>query len=165
MSRILELLYLMLPVYMANMAPPFTKYWPWWNRPINEKRLGAHKTVVGFAFGIAAGIVTAFIQARIDWQGAAIRYVQWPAIGVACGLGAMVGDSAKSFIKRRLAIAPGQAWFPSDQLDFVIGGLIALSLWIDFSWLDVAWVIGLSLIGDVLVNQVSFRLGIRDTRW
>ena len=165
MSRIIQLLYLMLPVYLANMAPPFTKFWPWWNRPISEKWLGAHKTVVGFSFGIAAGVLTAFIQSRIDWQGAAIPMEQWLAIGVACGLGAMVGDSAKSFIKRRLAIEPGHSWFPADQLDFVVGGLIALSFWVDLSWTDVAWILALSLAGDIIVNQMSFRLGIRDTKW
>jgi CDP-2,3-bis-(O-geranylgeranyl)-sn-glycerol synthase len=31
MLRLAQLFYLMLPVYFANMAPPFVKYWSGWN--------------------------------------------------------------------------------------------------------------------------------------
>jgi len=49
--HVLQLIYLMLPAYLANMAPPFTRFWPGWNRPISRRWLGDHKTVVGFAQG------------------------------------------------------------------------------------------------------------------
>ena len=77
----------------------------------------------------------------------------------------MVGDSLKSFFKRRLDIAPGARWIPADQLDFVVGGLIVLSFWTDLTWLDVFAVLGLSFIGDIAINQLAFRMGIRDTNW
>ena len=107
MNRTVELVYLMLPIYMANMAPPFVKYWHWWNRPISERWLGSHKTVLGFTFGIAAAILTTLVQSMIHWRGGLVDYGQWLALGLACGFGAMMGD----------------------------------------------------------INQVSFHLGIRDTRW
>ncbi|WP_027484935.1 hypothetical protein [Rhodanobacter sp. OR87] len=47
-TRLLQLAYFMLLAYCTNMAPPFTRYWRGWNRPIHERLLGSHKTVLGF---------------------------------------------------------------------------------------------------------------------
>lgn len=165
MFRIVELVYLMLPIYLANMAPPFVKYWRGWNRPINERWLGSHKTVLGFTFGIAAAILTTLIQSGIRWRGDLVNYEQWFLLGLTCGCGAMVGDSLKSYFKRRLQIASGRSWIPADQLDFVLGGLLVLSFWVRLSWLDVIAVLALSFVGDIIVNHLSFQLGVRDTRW
>jgi CDP-2,3-bis-(O-geranylgeranyl)-sn-glycerol synthase len=165
MLRIVELMYLMLPVFIANMAPPFVKFWPGWNGPISPRWLGEHKTVVGFAFGVAAATATTAIQHSFAWRGGLVDYKVWLPMGLSCGLGAMGGDSLKSFFKRRLGIAPGVRWIPADQLDFVLGGLIALSLWTRLTWLDVLLVLGLSFIGDIAVNQLAFRIGVRDTKW
>ena len=60
MLRFIELLSLMVPAYVANMTPPFVKYWPGWNRPISARWLGSHKTVIGFLAGVATGILTTF---------------------------------------------------------------------------------------------------------
>src|ERR1700687_2831286 len=43
MPPLFPLMYLMLPAYLANMAPPFTRFWRGWNRPISRKWLGEHK--------------------------------------------------------------------------------------------------------------------------
>lgn len=163
--RIVELVYLMLPIYLGNMAPPFVRFWPGWNRPISRRWLGGHKTVIGFAFGVAVAAATASIQHALAWHGSLVDYGLWIPFGLSCGLGAMVGDSLKSFFKRRLDIAPGARWIPADQLDFVVGGLIVLSFWTDLTWLDVFAVLGLSFIGDIAINQLAFRMGIRDTNW
>ena len=45
-QHVLQLVYLMLPAYLANMVPPFARYWPGWNGPISRRWLGDHKTVV-----------------------------------------------------------------------------------------------------------------------
>lgn len=165
MIRIVELLYMMLPIYFANMAPPFVKYWRWRNSPISRRWLGSHKTVVGFFLGIAAAILIALFQSRIHWQGDLVSYEQWFLLGLASGCGAMIGDSLKSFVKRRLKIAPGQSWIPADQLDFVLGGLLALSFWVRLGWLDVIMILTVSFVGDIIINHLSFHLGIRNTRW
>jgi CDP-2,3-bis-(O-geranylgeranyl)-sn-glycerol synthase len=158
-------MYLLLPVYLANMAAPFAKYWHGWNRPISQRWLGEHKTVVGFALGVAVAVVTAFAQSRIRWHASLVDYDHWLALGLACGFGALGGDALKSFIKRRLGIAPGQQWIPADQLDFVLGGLLALSLFVALDWVDIILILVVSFVGDILINHVSFRIGIRDTRW
>ncbi len=165
MLRFLQLLYLMLPVYLANMAPPFSKYWHGWNHPISRPWLGDHKTVIGFALGVAVAVTATFAQSRIDWANGLINYDHWLALGLACGCGALGGDALKSFIKRRLGIAPGQSWIPADQLDFVLGGLIGLSFFAALDLTDVVVILVASFVGDIVINYLSFALGIRDSRW
>jgi CDP-2,3-bis-(O-geranylgeranyl)-sn-glycerol synthase len=165
MLRLTQLIYLMLPVYFANMAPPFVKYWSGWNRPISRRWLGDHKTVVGFLLGVAVATITAFVQSLIAWGDGLGHYDRWLGLGLACGFGAMGGDAIKSLIKRRLGIAPGKPWIPADQLDFVLGGLVALSFFAPLRLVDVALILAVSFFGDVVVNHISFHLGIRDTKW
>jgi CDP-2,3-bis-(O-geranylgeranyl)-sn-glycerol synthase len=165
LDRLLQLLYLMLPAYAANMAPPFVKYWRGWNAPIAARQLGEHKTVVGFAFGVCAAVVVTFVQSRIGWTGALIDYHGWPSLGVRLGIGAMAGDSVKSFAKRRLGIRPGESWMPFDQLDFVVGALILLGNQARLSVLDYGLILGLTAGGHIVVNHVAYRLGVRDTPW
>jgi len=165
MLRLLQLIYLMLPVYLANMAAPFVKYWRGWNRPISRRWLGDHKTVIGLALGVAVAVAATFIQSRINWNASPVNYDQWLALGLACGFGALGGDALKSFIKRRLGIAPGRPWIPADQLDFVLGGLAGISFFVTLSLVDIVVILVASLVGDIAVNHASFRLGIRDTKW
>jgi len=55
--RVLQLVYFMAPAYLANMAPPFVRYWKGWNRPISRRWLGSHKTVVGFGVGVLGAVL------------------------------------------------------------------------------------------------------------
>ena len=85
-ARFIELVWLMLPEYCANMAPPFVKYWHGWNRPISRAYLGDHKTVAGFALGIVAGIVTACLQSFVEFT-SFWRPEGWFAVGLMMGAG------------------------------------------------------------------------------
>lgn len=165
MTHVLQLLYLMLPIYIANMAPPFVKYWHGWNRPISLRHLGSHKTVVGFALGVVMAVAVSYGQSKIAWSRSLISHGHWILLGIAAGSGAMLGDSLKSWFKRRLGIAPGRRWIPFDQLDFVLGGLLALSFWIRPSLSDIILILVISVAGDIAVNQLSYRLGVRETSW
>jgi CDP-2,3-bis-(O-geranylgeranyl)-sn-glycerol synthase len=165
LERIAQLLYLMAPAYIANMAAVFARFWKGWNAPINERWLGSHKTVVGAIAGVSFGMMTAFFQARMQWSGGILDYARWPLIGLLLGGGAIGGDLVKSFFKRRLGIAPGGRWIPADQLDFVIGALVLIAPLGGLSWRDVIVILAISFIGDIAVNQLAFRIGIRDTAW
>jgi CDP-2,3-bis-(O-geranylgeranyl)-sn-glycerol synthase len=165
MLRIAQLMYFMLPVYLANMAPPFMRFWPWWNPPISRRWLGDHKTLLGFGLGIVVALLTTFVQAQLDWAGSLVPYSEWPLLGIAFGIGAMGGDSAKSFVKRKIGIAPGARWIPVDQLDFVVGALLIVWPWASITWSDVAVILVLSFLGDIAVNHAAYWMGIRDTRW
>ncbi len=163
--RVLQLLYFMAPAYAANMAPPFVRYWKGWNRPISERRLGSHKTVVGFALGVLAAVLVTFLQSRLAWEGAVVAYDGWLDLGARMGAGAMAGDSVKSFFKRRRGVAPGGTWIPFDQLDFVGGALLLAGWRAGLGWTDVAIILALSVLGHILVNHLGYWLGVRDARW
>jgi len=165
MRYIVDLIYLMLPAYLANMTPPFVRYWKGWNRPISQRWLGDHKTVVGFCSGVVAAIAVTFAQSKIHWRGDLLPYAEWPLLGLAFGFGAMAGDSLKSLFKRQLGIPPGHSWIPMDQLDFVLGALLLVSPWLHLRWLDAAAILVISFAGDVVVNHLSYWLGIRTTKW
>jgi len=162
---VVQLLYFMAPAYAANMAPPFVRYWRGWNRPISRRWLGAHKTVLGFALGVLAAVTTTFIQSRIAWDGALVAAGHWAALGLRFGVGAMIGDIAKSFAKRRAGVAPGDRWIPWDQVDFVLGALALVWGAAALSGADVVTIVLLSVAGHGLVNHLGYWLGIRDVKW
>ena len=81
------------------------------------------------------------------------------------GAGAMAGDVAKSFVKRRLGIAPGHPWIPWDQVDFALGALALVWGRAALPWVDLATILLLTAAGHILVNHLGYWIGIRDVRW
>jgi CDP-2,3-bis-(O-geranylgeranyl)-sn-glycerol synthase len=164
-SHVVQLLYFMAPAYLANMAPPFVRYWRGWNRPISRRWLGEHKTVIGFGIGVLAAITVTFMQSRVAWSGALIAHDQWAALGLRFGVGAMAGDCAKSFAKRRLGIAPGEPWIPWDQVDFALGALALVWGQAALSSADLATILLLTVAAHIFVNHLGYWIGIRDVKW
>lgn len=160
--RLLQLVYFMAPAYCANMAPPFIKYWRGWNRPIHVRWFGGHKTVVGFAVGVAVGLLATAVQRWIDAPSPIVSYEHWIILGLGFGVGAMGGDAAKSFFKRRVHVPPGKPWVPFDQLDFVIGVVVLLTPWVNLRVMDIFSILAITFVGDVTANQLAFRWGIKD---
>ncbi len=163
--RVVRLLYFMAPAYAANMTPPLVRFWSGWNRPISRRWLGSHKTVVGFGMGVLAAILATFVQSRVAWEGALAAPEPWLTLGLRFGVGAMAGDTTKSFLKRRAGFAPGRPWIPWDQIDFVLGALALVWGAAALSWVDLATILALSVIGHILVNHLAYWLGIRDVKW
>jgi CDP-2,3-bis-(O-geranylgeranyl)-sn-glycerol synthase len=155
----------MAPAYAANMSAPLIKYWNGWNRPISRRWLGSHKTVMGFAAGLLGALATAFAQHVLGYDTGIADDRGWVECGSRFGLGAMVGDSAKSFVKRRLGIPPGSSWIPFDQLDFVAGALVLVAPRSALSLGDIALVLGLTAGGHIVVNHLAYWLGVRDVKW
>lgn len=163
--HLIQLMYFMLPAYLANMTPPFARFWKGWNRPISQRWLGDHKTVVGFFSGVIVALVVTFLQSKVNWREGLLPYAQWPMLGLAFGFGAMGGDSLKSVFKRLCRIRPGQAWIPMDQLDFIVGALAMISPWSPVTALDVVIILVVSFAGDIAINHLSYALGIRKSKW
>jgi CDP-2,3-bis-(O-geranylgeranyl)-sn-glycerol synthase len=162
---VLQLVSFMAPAYAANMAPPLVGHWRGWNPPISSRWLGGHKTVLGFLAGVLAALATAFAQHGLGWVTDIDRGDGWLDLGLRLGVGAMAGDSAKSFFKRLLGIAPGRPWIPFDQLDFVLGALLVVWPRAALTAGDVAIVLGVSVAGHVAVTHAAYWLGIRDVKW
>jgi len=155
----------MAPAYVANMSPPLVKYWRAWNRPISPRWLGSHKTVMGFAAGLLGAMATTLAQHVIGYMAGIVDYDRWLELGLRFGLGAMAGDSVKSFFKRRLRVPPGAPWIPFDQLDFALGALVLVAPRAILGLWDVVGVVALSFGGHVLINHTAYWLGIRDVKW
>ncbi|MFA6593939.1 MAG: CDP-2,3-bis-(O-geranylgeranyl)-sn-glycerol synthase [Candidatus Buchananbacteria bacterium] len=173
--------YLLLPAYLANMAPPIFGRLGLLKplaKPIDGGRkwrgeyiFGSGKTWRGVVAAVVFGILVAGLQAWLFTYPAfeGISLVDyptvWPVFGFLAGLGAILGDLAKSFFKRRVGIASGGAWPVFDQLDFIAGfflftwGLSALS------WQVVAAACLLTLVLHPLTNVIAYLLKLKKVWW
>lgn len=174
-SWIGRLLWFFLPVALANMAPVLVKQrWARLARPIDGGRriFGDHKTWRGLAIApLAAGVLfTLQWWAAQQWPVfqsiSAYAYTDFPWwFGFLFGLCAILGDLLKSFFKRRFRIADGAVWFPFDQIDFLVGALLALELFIEVDALTWVLVLSLGISLHILVNRLGFRLHFKATPW
>jgi CDP-2,3-bis-(O-geranylgeranyl)-sn-glycerol synthase len=82
-------------------------------------------------------------------------------LGLLLGFGAMTGDLVKSFFKRQRDIPPGHPWFPFDQLDFLVGGLLFAAV------VETPTLIGAIILLlvtpplHILSNVIDYRLGLK----
>ena len=88
-----------------------------------KELLGEGKTFRGTLAGIFFGSLGGAIVAVFIPQLAAFLPVDYFQYAVLLSMGAMLGDIAASFVKRRLGIERGAHFFLIDQLDFLVGGI------------------------------------------
>lgn len=155
LQLIVEVVWLFLPALAANSAPVLAARYHWLPRlatPLDGDRLwrgqpvlGHSKTwrgvVVGLIFGSIAGVLQYALQPYLPvWLHPLLVYTSPLAAavwGAWLGFGALAGDALKSFLKRRIAIAPGNSWKPFDQIDVVVGVLLAVGPFISLSFAHV----------------------------
>lgn len=130
MILIAKSFWFILPAYIANMSPYAVRKINFLSQPISEKYLGSNKTWRGFLFAVFIATIVACLQSLVPIPKEFLIYDYSNPImfGALLGLGAMTGDLIKSFFKRRIGIAPGKSWFPFDQLDFILGALVFVSI-------------------------------------
>ena len=83
-------------------------------------------------------------------------------LGFLIAFGALAGDAAGSFLKRRLGIGRGKPAPILDQLDFIIVALILVSFAVKLNWQLVIIAIILTLIFHLATNTGAYLLGIKD---
>ncbi len=121
-----------LPAGAGNMAPILVAKVPGlsrWQTPLDFGKswrdiriFGTNKTWRGLVSGTVVGALVALILHGTGLYDASL--IRTAAIGAALGFGGLVGDAVESFFKRRLHIQSGSSWFPFDQTDYIIGGLL-----------------------------------------
>ena len=117
-----------------------------------KRILGSHKTVRGFLAAVLIGIVVCSIEVWLYHTSEGIRravpvsyaMVNPVILGSLLGFGALFGDAVKSFFKRQASIKPGRSWFPFDQIDYIIGGVVFSLLYmqlpgVDYAFLFIVW--------------------------
>ncbi|AQL42848.1 hypothetical protein BV210_09040 [Halorientalis sp. IM1011] len=167
----------MLPAYVPNNAavllgggPPIDGGRTW-----NGKRiLGDGKTWLGTASGIAAGAVLALLLNAVHpaVSGAVAGLPRFSLVAaITLPTGALLGDIAASFLKRRTGRERGAAFPGIDQLDFVVG---ALGLTVLFAPEWFAGTFTLPILAVVLVitpvlhvgtNLVAYKLSLKSEPW
>ena len=145
---VLLAIWFFLPAGVANAAPILAARLPLLRRlnsPMDfglswkgARLLGSHKTWRGFIIGVLLATVTFWFEQRLVVQNAFFAYIAndtWTltllpvwALGPLLGLGALLGVAVKSFFKRRSGVAPGESWFPYDQIDFILGAMALSAL-------------------------------------
>ncbi len=177
--HILSLIYFFLPAYVANMSPVLCKdICGQIAVPLDRGRLlfgepvlGAHKTWRGI---IAAILVGTAVFATQMWlsahdtllQLALFDYTAMPFyLGTLMGLGVMLGDLCKSFLKRRIGIKPGKPWYIIDQIDYILGATLLTSPFFFPGWIDLIVLIAVSFILSIIVNHIAYWLRIRPVKW
>lgn len=169
-SAIYALLFF-LPAGLSNMAPVFSSRIPVlnrWRTPLDfgkswngHRIFGPNKTWRGLVSGIVVGTLTGLLlYGPFFSEGNQITFL---LICASMSAGALIGDAVESFFKRQRGIQSGEAWFPFDQTDYIIGGLVftlpfgLLPLWI------VVWIVVLYFGLHLLSSYIGFLLKLKDS--
>ena len=155
-------LYIILPTYCANGAPVIFGG----GRPIDlgktlpdgQRILGDNKTFRGFISGIVVGTLVGLVCSYIF-------SINLMPIAVPASLGALLGDMAAAFLKRRLRIRPGGALPGVDQLDFVVGSMLLVSLFSPISVTVALIVLVVTPPIHFLTNVGAHLLGLKENYW
>jgi len=178
LAVVVTAMWAMLPAYLPNNVavvagggPPIDGGRTWRGRRL----LGDGKTWRGTAVGTLAGAVVAILLNTVQAPAAAALGVAVPVFPIAVALalpaGAMLGDIAASFLKRRTGRARGAAFPVVDQLDFVAGALVLTALaapgWFAsvFTLPVLVAVVALTPLLHVGTNAIGYALGLKAEPW
>ena len=160
---VIEALKFIFPAYCANAVPvifgggapmDFGKRFID-GRPI----LGKNKTLLGFFSGLIVGTAVGLLESTV---------FGYPIVfGLIISLGALFGDLAGSFLKRRLRFQPGDLLPVLDQIDFIIGSILFCMLFCSrmLSFGMVVLVLVLTPPIHLLTNYVAYRFGLKSNPW
>lgn len=165
--------YTTLPAILANIAPVVMKRVNFLNYPLdfnkslgNERVLGSNKTFRGLFFGVLFAMIVMNIQYLVyrftgfDFTVYSYEEVNYQFLGFLMGLGVIVGDLVKSFVKRRLKIDPGKSFIPWDQIDCVLGGLLLGRIAWDFPISYGILIIVVTFFMHILARYIGYFLGL-----
>ncbi len=166
---LLKVAYFLVPAYFANMAPVIWKpIFPWLAIPLDGGKtfkgnplFGSNKTWRGLFLAVITGALIGFLQYSFspkDWL--FVDSNSGLLIGAVIGLGAIIGDLAKSFIKRRLGRSPGSSWVPYDQIDYTLGALLFVAPIYFPGWILSLELILVCALGHVLIKWLGSLLGL-----
>jgi CDP-2,3-bis-(O-geranylgeranyl)-sn-glycerol synthase len=170
-----------LPAGIANTTPalfariPFIKknfLWPLdFGRKFKGKRIfGENKSIFGLITGALMAILVVYLEKQIFINSDFVRefsYLNYNEInpvilGSLLGIGALAGDAVESFFKRQKGVKSGDAWFPFDQIDYILGGLLLASLYIDLRIETYFYILVIWFLLHLTTNFIGFHVGLKD---
>ncbi len=169
-------LWIILPAYAANGFPTLANGkipMDWRKKWIDGERIfGDGKTIEGFSLGLIVGtgvgiletILYPFLNSYANQFG-----VQMPQMSIFIGfiipLGALCGDLAGSFIKRRFRLPRGADAPVLDQLNFVAGVIFFAYFFTEISFWMVVIMALMTPIIHRTANIIAFWLKIKKVPW
>jgi CDP-2,3-bis-(O-geranylgeranyl)-sn-glycerol synthase len=165
---VIEALKFMFPAYCANAVPVIVgggRQMDFGKNFVDGKPIfGKNKTFRGFFSGLVVGTGVGLAES------AAFGPASFPTLlGMLLSFGALLGDLAGAFLKRRIGLASGDLLPVVDQLDFMIGAIllslpISLSL-SSFSWEFVLTALMITLPVHLLTNFGAYKLKLKNNPW
>lgn len=143
---------------------------------IDGKRIfGDGKTVRGFIAGICGGLLIAHIQLIVEgFAGiklySSLEYSSFFSLIFCLAFGALIGDLAGSFIKRRAGLKRGASFPILDQLGFLtMAFILAYTLSPAFLKLFTLQIILTGIVITpllhLLTNYIAYKLGLKEVPW
>lgn len=162
LQLIAEALLYIFPAYSANAVPVvFGKGQPLdFGRTFKDGRpvFGSHKTVRGFIAGLIIGSL-------VGWGESFIFQSYNPFLGIFLSIGALTGDLAGAFLKRRIGLSPGSFFPLVDQIDFVIGALLFSFLLEPPTISMILIILAFTIPIHLLTNLLAYLLHAKSKPW
>ena len=181
-KEIVFALWFFLPAGLANAAPVFANKIPksdWLAVPLDfgkhlrgRRIFGEHKTLRGLLSGIVMAelvvVLQRFLYVHNGWFRSISLQVNYQTINVLLlgflfGLGALGFDAIKSFFKRQFGVNPGGTWFPFDQIDYIIGGLLFSSMVVRLPSTSYLWITLIWFFIHPVSTAIAWLLGLKDS--
>lgn len=172
-ETIIQAVWLMLPAYISNPTAvvfgggtpiDFGKNWK-----DGKRILGDGKTFRGLIGGTACGVIIGLIQMQFtpSWFLGDFTLL----VIFSLSFGALLGDSVKSFFKRRLGYNRGMKMPFIDQLDFVAGAWVVTYL-LEPQWFTQNFTLGIIIVILVLTpvlhritNIIGYYMKLKKEPW
>ncbi len=173
---LLSAIWIMIPAYVPNSAAAVFGG----GRPIDFGRnfsdgrriFGNGKTYRGFFGGVLTGILAGIAEIGLrNAMGWTFLPEQTLLTVSLLAAGALLGDLAKSFFKRRLGKERGEKWPIADQYDLVIGAFLLVLIgnpewFFENITLPIAiWIVILTPLLHRAVNIIGYLTGVKDVPW
>ncbi|RBQ24440.1 hypothetical protein ALNOE001_00820 [Candidatus Methanobinarius endosymbioticus] len=157
----LSAVYFIMPAYIANisgLAFGGTTPIDFGKKFADCRRIiGDGVTWKGLVFGTITGTLIGAIEGVLIWDP-----VYGLVVGFLLSFGALLGDAAGSFIKRRLGIGKGKPAPILDQLDFIAGALLLALLYTTIAIEVIIIIAVLTFIIHIISNIIAYLIGIKD---
>lgn len=162
-----------LPAGFANMTPPIANKIPLlnrWNTPMDfgksyrgKRIFGDNKRWRGLVFGtIFAGLIAGLEYSYLASFGAGHLIPKFALVGALMGLGALVGDAIESFFKRQVGIKSGSSWFPFDQIDYIVGGLLFSYPFVHYTVQQITLIFAIYFGLHLVISYIGYLLKFKE---
>lgn len=161
LQLLIDALKFIFPAYCANAIPVVTGggYPIDFGKNFLDRRpiFGKNKTFQGFFYGLVVGTAVGLAESIV---------FGYPLLfGLMLSLGALLGDLAGAFVKRRLGLKPGDMLPIIDQVDFTVGAILLSFFILNLSLELILVVLIITPPIHLLTNFVAYKLGLKTNPW